>query len=91
MNQVSAVEPGSRQGPFSSIGLTARARWSFARSCTMARFSAFLATLPACTSGPETCGSAHLGHRDRQAGHAVEVDRAGVRVPGQVATAKAFS
>ena len=52
------------------MGLTARARWSFARSCAAASFSAFLEMLPPWTVAMEACGKrpllevkiAKLGH-----------------------------
>src|SRR3954449_9594132 len=63
---------------FSFMGLTARARWSFARSCAAAscdpQLLAFLATLPPCTVAMEACGSAHYWGREiAKLGHMVKL------------------
>src|SRR3954454_19442589 len=60
------------------MGLTARARWSFARSCAAAscdpQLLAFLATLPPCTVAMEACGSAHYWGREiAKLGHMVKL------------------
>src|SRR3954454_4953652 len=60
------------------MGLTARARWSFARSCAAAscdpQLLAFLATLPHCTVPLEACGSAHYWGREvDKLGHMVKL------------------
>src|SRR3954447_475677 len=60
------------------MGLTARARWSFARRCAAAscdpQLLAFLATLPPCTVALEACGSAHdWGREIAKLGHMVRL------------------
>ena len=55
------------------MGLTARARWSFARSCAAARCLR-KTTLPPCTVALEACGSAHYWGREiAKLGHTVKL------------------
>ena len=79
MNQGAPSASISPSTSFSSMGLTARAPWSFARSCAAARFSPPLQPSPL-HGGPGTVWPRSLlGTRDRQSRPHGEADRASVR------------